>query len=242
MKKIILIPILLIILGCSKKNSNAIIVGTSPDYPPFSYIENSKIVGFDIDLMEKISEKLNKNIEIRPMEFDLLLPELQSGNIQVVVGGMTATPQRCNRVDFSSPYLTQIDIVAVTNKKINKKISNSEELKKYKVIVNEGYVSDDFATSKGLKPIRVNSISDALFLLTVGQADVFITSLASLTPYIKNLAESYNIIDLEDDIKESCSITFSKKHFELANKIDKILKQMHKDGTIKELKNKWNFK
>lgn len=242
MKKIILIPILLLILGCSKKNSDTIIVGTSPDYPPFSYIENSKIVGFDIDLINEISDRLNKKIEIRSMEFDLLLPELQSGNIQIVVGGMTATPQRCNRVDFSSPYLTQIDIIAVVNKKIKEKIRNSEDLKKYKIVVNEGYVSDDFATSNGLDPVRVNSTSDALFLLTVGQADIFITSLASLTPYINNLNDSYNIIDLEDDIKESCSITFSKKHFKLANKIDKILTQMHEDGTIKELKNKWNFK
>lgn len=234
--KNLLIALLLILCACRKEKQDAIIVGTSPDYPPFTYIENSEIKGFDIDLIKTIASRIDKNIELRSMEFDLLLPEIQLGNIHLVVGGMTATPERCERVFFSDPYLTGIGIVALSEENIN----NLQELKNKKIIVNEGYIADDFITKSGFKPIRVSSVSDALFLLNIGQADVFVSSSASLYPYLNKLSSKYKVSEI-DGIKEDCSILFSKKYLDLANLIQKELIKMEQDGTLNKLKQKWGF-
>ena len=183
----------LLFLGCKKNNKDLLIVGVSPDYPPFIFIENKELKGFDFDLINIIAKRLNKQLEIRSMDFDLLLPELQLGNIQIIIGGMTATAERSEQVFFTDSYISDLEIVALARK--NSKINNIENLRDKRIVVNEGYVADDFITNSKIVPIRVSSLPDALFLLTIGQADVFVSSKASLMPYLKQLGDGFNIFD-----------------------------------------------
>ncbi|MET1159720.1 MAG: basic amino acid ABC transporter substrate-binding protein [Thermoprotei archaeon] len=83
-----------------------LIVGTSPDFPPFEYIdEEGNVVGFDIDLIRLLAKKAGyKDIEIVTMDFDSLIPALTQGKIDVIAAGMTITEERKKVVDFTDPY------------------------------------------------------------------------------------------------------------------------------------------
>jgi polar amino acid transport system substrate-binding protein len=82
-----------------------LIVGTSADYPPYESIDaNGNFVGFDMDLIRAVGEKLGVEVEIRDMPFDSLIASLQKGKIDAVIAAMQATAEREEKVDFTIPY------------------------------------------------------------------------------------------------------------------------------------------
>ena len=104
--------------GCAKKTTDSrldsikkagkIILGTSADYPPYEFHAQidgkDAIVGFDVALAREIAKDLGVQLEIKDMDFDGLLAALASGNVDIVVAGMTPTAERKQNVDFSDIY------------------------------------------------------------------------------------------------------------------------------------------
>lgn len=110
-KKIFVYSIIALVLivtiglsGCVEETENKIIVGTSADYPPFEYVENGIIVGFDIELITALLENLGYTVEVQDIGFDSLVPSLKSGKIDVIAAAMTITPEREEEIDFSDSY------------------------------------------------------------------------------------------------------------------------------------------
>lgn len=88
------------------------IVETNAFFAPFEYYENRKIVGVDVDIINKVAEKLNARIDIRNVEFDLIIDNVASGVIaDAGAAGITITPAREEKVDFSIPYYTSVQYV-----------------------------------------------------------------------------------------------------------------------------------
>ena len=110
-KKIFVCSIIAVVLivtiglsGCVEETENKIIVGTSADYPPFEYVENGIIVGFDIELITTLLENLGYTVEVQDIGFDSLVPSLKNGKIDVIAAAMTITPEREEEIDFSDSY------------------------------------------------------------------------------------------------------------------------------------------
>lgn len=91
-------------------------VGTSAGFPPFEYVENGEVVGFDIDLVRAIGELKGFEIEVQDISFDSLIAALKTGNLDIVAAGMTITPEREKVVDFSVPYYSANQAVIVKEK------------------------------------------------------------------------------------------------------------------------------
>ncbi|MDI3547239.1 MAG: polar amino acid transport system substrate-binding protein [Halanaerobiales bacterium] len=89
------------------------IVGTSAGFPPFEYVEDGKIVGFDIDLIKAIGELKGFDVEVKDISFDSLIAALKTGNLDIIAAGMTITPEREKVVDFSIPYYSANQAVIV---------------------------------------------------------------------------------------------------------------------------------
>lgn len=129
------------------KKNKKLVVATSPDYPPFEFMvsENgkSKIVGADIDLAQKIADKLGVELEIKAMDFDALLPALQAGKVDMVITGMTPNEKRKKAVDFSDIYFKGENAVIV-NAKDAGKFTSEDQLKKAKLGVQKGSTQETY--------------------------------------------------------------------------------------------------
>ncbi len=79
-------------------------VGIAANYPPFDFIKDTKITGFDVDLLEEIARREKFKLEWINMSFDGLIPALKSGKIDMIASAMSSTPQRLNSMDFSKTY------------------------------------------------------------------------------------------------------------------------------------------
>ena len=102
------------------KDKGTLVLGTSADYPPFEFhLEvdgKDTIVGFDIDIAQKIADSIGVKLEILDMKFDGLLPALTAGKIDLIVSGMTPTDERKQSVDFSIVYYEARQTMLVLSK------------------------------------------------------------------------------------------------------------------------------
>ena len=80
---------------------------------PFSYIKNNEIVGYDIEVISYICEKLEFNLEIIEMSFEGIIPALKSGKVDVAGCSIIVTEERKKSVLFSTPDYTGGIVVVV---------------------------------------------------------------------------------------------------------------------------------
>lgn len=91
--------------GCNEDtHSQKITFVTCGDYPPFEYLEQGKLTGFDIELALALSKELGKEAHFENMPFGSLLAALQSKQGQVAISTLTVTDERKKSFDFSDPY------------------------------------------------------------------------------------------------------------------------------------------
>jgi len=110
--------------GCEEAEvENKIIVGTSADFPPFEYVEDGKIVGFDIEMVTMILEKLNYTVEVQDIAFEGLIGALNTDKIDLIAAGMSIDPAR--EVDFTNPYFeADLSVLVLTDSNISLNESN----------------------------------------------------------------------------------------------------------------------
>jgi polar amino acid transport system substrate-binding protein len=82
-----------------------LLVGTSGNQPPLNATtKEGRVVGLEVDLARAIASAMDVKLRVITMPFAELLPAVQSGKVDVVLSGMTMTPQRNMKVAFVGPY------------------------------------------------------------------------------------------------------------------------------------------
>lgn len=98
----------LLIAGCGNAGNSqkAWRVGTDATYAPFGFKDrdSGKLAGFDIDIINAIANEEGIEADIQNLNFDALLPALQSNTIDIAISDMTISEERAKSVDFSKPY------------------------------------------------------------------------------------------------------------------------------------------
>jgi polar amino acid transport system substrate-binding protein len=220
--------------------ADTIIVGTSGDFPPFSFFKNEKLVGFDIDLIDEIGKRLHKKIELKNMPFGSLLPSLQTGNMQMIASGLTATSERAKHVLFTTPYLENNQFVIVS---LNTAPANSvTDLTNKEVIVNEGYTADLYlSTLSGPIIIRLKTPAEAFLALKSGRAFAFVTAQNTVKPFFDQYgAQDFHVVPIAGT-EENASVAVAPQYPELLTQVQKALENMKEDGFLDKLRTQWGL-
>ena len=95
--------------GCGtgeKTASNVWRVGTDASYAPFGFQDEKlhEYVGFDIDIIRAIAETQGHEVAIKNLNFDGLIPALQTGDLDIAISDMTINEERAKTVDFTDSY------------------------------------------------------------------------------------------------------------------------------------------
>jgi ABC-type amino acid transport substrate-binding protein len=80
-------------------------VGVSGTYPPVIFEKDGEIMGIEADLAHVVGEALGRRIVFKRYPFSELIDALERGEVDVVMSGMSVTPERTERVRFTSPYM-----------------------------------------------------------------------------------------------------------------------------------------
>ncbi|UTI41643.1 transporter substrate-binding domain-containing protein [Niallia sp. RD1] len=223
-------------------DEKVLVMGTSADYAPFEYIDTAKsddIIGFDIDLANALGEKLGYKIQVKDMDFSGLISALQSGKVDLVLSGMSPTPERAENVDFSDIYFTAKDLV-VTTKDSN--IKSVQDLEGKKVGVQLGSIQED-AAKEIAKTVKVtvenrDRIPQLIQEIKAGRFDAAIIEDVVATGYLnkEDTLTSFPAIEANEDA--GYAIAFPKNS-DLTEKFNAELKKMKDNGEIDELVVKW---
>ncbi|WOF16835.1 amino acid ABC transporter substrate-binding protein [Methanoplanus sp. FWC-SCC4] len=92
------------------------IIGIDGEYPPYASIDKEgKVTGFDVESAKWVAENQGFEVEFQPLAWDGIIPALLAGKIDMVYSGMTITPDRLEKVNFTTPYLKVDQGVAFHN-------------------------------------------------------------------------------------------------------------------------------
>lgn len=220
-----------------------ILVGTNSEYPPFSFIKDNQLTGFDIDVVTEVVRRLGKKIAFKDMTFTTLIPELQRGRIHLIAAGMTPTPERAKRIAFTTPHLTGDTLVIVT--KVHNKVGGLEDLRGKEVVVNEGYAADDFITKWGgaVRISRLNSPADAFLALKSGREFAYVDARDAVLPFFQQYGyDQYTMVPIPgSEHITATSLGVSPRYPEFQDAVQNELTHMLHDGTIEQLKKKWGI-
>jgi len=123
-----------------------LIVGTAPGYFPFEMIDDQgDVMGFDIDIAKAIAEKLDVELEVKNFQWAGVIPAIQSRKVDMIIAGMTITPERALKVTFSESYF-DTGLAMLVNKE-NSEVESWSDLDKdsMKIGVCLGQTSDFYA-------------------------------------------------------------------------------------------------
>ena len=190
MKK--LLPILTIILFITltgwtslSKAGSTIAVGVDINLKPFSFKEeDGKYAGFDIDIWKALADDLGLNYELRPMNFEKIIPSLKSGSLDVAIAAITINSEREKIIDFSYPYFDSG--LSVMVKADRQDIYGIGALADKVIATKKGTTSAEFAHNiMQKKVILFSDIETAYKALLSGSADAVIYDAPSVLYYIK---------------------------------------------------------
>lgn len=245
------------IAGCSSKNDAAgqagdsvektafdtivekgvLTVGNSPDYPPFETIDEKtgETVGFDIDLLDAIGEKLGVEIELKEMSFDTIVDSVKNGQTDIGCSGFSITPERLESVNMSEPYLNGGQVI-VTSK--DSGIKSVEDLKGEKVAVGVGSTCAEAAkTIDGADILEVDNFNIGFVMAKNQSVKATVADISVANEYIAK-DDSFVIVG-EPLTVEKTAVIAKKGNDELMEEINKAIKELTEDGTVEALKEKW---
>lgn len=140
MKKLIaLIAAAMLLAACSLANAETIYYATNPEYPPFEYVENGAVVGYDVDLINAIGAKIGIDFQPESMAFDAVVSAVQANKEMIGLSGISITEERKLSIDFSDGY---IDAGLVVIMKADAGYAAVEDLKGKVIGVQLGTTSD----------------------------------------------------------------------------------------------------
>lgn len=154
-------------------------VGTGAGYFPFEMIDKQgKMVGFDMDMAQAMADAMKVELEVVDFkDFDAIIPALGAGQIDMIVAGMTITPERALAVNFSRPYFTSGQAVLV-NMKYKDTVKSYADLDKADiVIVTEQGTTGDIAAQRTFKTATIRPMkggNEATLDVCNGNSDAFV--------------------------------------------------------------------
>lgn len=254
---ILSLTFILFVSGCSSSQSSSkaktplekikdrgtITIATG-NYYPFEYIDpkTKKLVGYDIDLGKIIAKKLGVKVEWKEMDFTSLIPSVQNGKVDMVIGAMYITPDRKEAVGMSDSYL---DTGMVLIKKANDtSINSTKDLNNKVVGVKAGATSEKAAQDlqkQGIK-LKIKSYQDTtdyLGDLKIGRIDAAINDYLNQLGYMKQYPESHLKIVGDTFANAGLGIAVKKNNKALLKETNTIIKDLRSSKQGDKLFDKW---
>lgn len=198
------------------KESGKLVVAMSADYPPFEFHSTKdgadKIAGVDADLANAVAKEIGVDVEFKEMTFDGLVGALKADKVDMVISGMSPSPERKKNVDFSDVYYTGKNVLIVREGEEDK-ITSEDQVKSMKVAAQKGSIQETYANKIGCTGLKsLESVPDLMMELKNGNVDAVIVNdtvgLINVNQIDGIALSSFNLP--EGDAEESMAIAVKK--------------------------------
>jgi polar amino acid transport system substrate-binding protein len=235
-------------------SSKVLRVGVNPLFKPFSFANNGKQEGVDIDIAKLLAKKLGVEVKIVvPKSFSQLIPMLQANDIDMIMAGMSITFDRSRVIDFSDPYFeTGLSILLNKVSSVSLGISAAPDyVSLKKELVGNGKMSQlNVAVTKGKAPERAVPVffpganvksyptnEEAASATLKGEADIMVHDEIFLKVWLKENAKTakYRAVVLDPPFKpDYYGIGVRKGNQDLLNMLNVFVRELQSNGQVKQ--------
>ena len=213
-----------------------IVIATSPDWPPYEYIDDDgNIVGTDVLMMEWIAEQLGVELEIQPLAFDACLAAVGRGDVDLMVAGLTFDEERLNAMELTGIYWNEGDQGLLVKKGMGATYNSAEAFAGKTVAAQNGtnqqiMVEEQLA---GATLELVTKIPDGVNMVKNGRVDALAVP---KTVYDSVLAENddLEIAEFAFDFEGGNYIASVKGEEALTEKIQEMIDQINEEGLYQQ--------
>jgi len=231
------------VLSCSAEaaENKTVTVVTEPSFAPFEFVEKdtTKLIGFDIDIINAICETQGYKAQVSSMGFDAQIPAILTHQTDIAISGFTITKERAKMVAFSEPYY-DAGLGALISPKHVDKIKSKDDLHDITVCAQIGTSGAMFAQKlSGADVKQFNTSADAFLELEKGSCEVVISDKPVIEYYV-NTSGKTNLKMLKEQLTvEQYGIVSAKDRQEITTMIAEGLKKIREDGTYDKIYKKW---
>lgn len=222
-----------------------LVLGTSADFPPYEYYTTvdgvDQIVGFDIDIANEIAAQLGFTFTIRDQSFETLIPSLQADQLDFVIAGLNATPERRDLVDFSNPYYQEF--FALISRE-EKPVNGLEDLINTNLGVQSGSTAETEVinfrnTIGGLEVVSFARLEDLINSLESGDISAGLVADQVAQRYV-DLNPSLQFVALPSLGELKTFIAFPKGSSRVDD-FNYVIAQLQQNNELDRLVDKWFF-
>ena len=222
-----------------------LIMATNAEFPPYEYHEGGKIVGIDAEIAFEIAVKLGLELQIEDIDFDSVIPSVETGKYDMAMAGLTITDERKEQVSFTTSYATGVQVIIVQEGSSITGVDDLFEDGAFHAIGVQLATTGDLYSTWDLEeadpPLasieRFNKGADAVMALNTGKIDAVIIDNEPAKVFVSQ-NPGLMILDTEFAVEEY-AIAVNKDNTELLNKIDEALRALIADGTVQAIIDKY---
>lgn len=219
-----------------------LIIGTEATYAPFEFTnEKNEIVGFDIDMINKICDEIKVSCRIVNQSFDGLIPSLKTRRIDAAIAGIDVTEERQKQVDFTKIYYDDSSIQFITLKET---LTSLDQLTGKRIGIQKGTTYSKYLNEKfpNVKPVSYDSYQFAFLDLKAKRIDAIVASSFVAGDW---LGKDNKIVALGDKITdheffgEGLGIALRKGNDELKEQFNQAIDKLKANGELDVIYKKW---
>lgn len=223
-------------------NDGVLRVGMSGNQPPFTVLDRSNnLIGYDVDLAKSLASAMDVKVEFVQKPFGQLNKALIKGDVDVVLSGMSITPERSKSVSFIGPIMLSGKSVLTTQKAMDKLKGKSMDSKGNNIVTLSNSTSEDFV-QKHMPHASLQTVSNydqAVELLLAGKTDSIIADKPILTlTRLRN--PNAGLLMMKKPLKvEAIGMAIPANDPQFQNLMETYMSTLEKTGLLKELRAKW---
>lgn len=215
------------------------VVASDTSFVPFAFEEDGEYVGFDMDIINTLADRVGFEIDLETTNFDGIIPGLQTGSFDIAIAGIGITEERAEVIDYTSPYYMSGLRMAVPID--NDEIENVEDLEGRTIATRLGSTSAAFIEEniEGATANTYEQLDQAYLSVEGGGSDAILYDAPNVEYYVETAgADSLKVTgDLFE--AENYGIAVSKGNEDLVEALNDALAEIIDDGTYAEIHSEW---
>ena len=220
------------------KEEGVLKVGTEGTYAPFTFHDESgKLTGFDVEVIEEVAKRMDVKVEFSETQWDAIFGGIDANRFHLIANQVGVTEEREEKYLFTEPY-AEPSAVLIAHKDLGD-IQSIEDMKGRKAAQTLTSNWGKLAESQGAEIVKVEGFNESIQLVTSKRVDGTFNDELSAAVYMKEQPDAPLQIIEHPDYTIKTAFLMAKGNDELAEEINKILKEMREDGTLSDLSMKW---
>ncbi|WP_020389465.1 transporter substrate-binding domain-containing protein [Kribbella catacumbae] len=217
-------------------------VCTHLPYKPFQYKDGTKVVGFDVDLLDLVAKDLGLEQDVVNIEWAQVTSgaAFQAKKCDMGMGAMTITPARQAAISITAPYMDATQVLLV---KKDSPYKSLEDLKGKKVGVQADTTGKDFADKKakeiGFSVLVFNDLALQENNVKSGRVDAAINDNGVLYDFVKENPDTAVVAEFNTGEQYGFAALKDGSGPKLVEKFNTLLTTAKTDGKYNEIYKKW---